>query len=408
MLDLEVTASQILDERERPFSHDRSLTVGASEIGTCARRVWFEKKLGKAGWDEDYKPAWGAAARGDILEEQWSVPVVRKAIEAVGGKLIWAGAGQQHTIEVRNWFMSATPDGLGINLPKNFLEKYGVTDLLGTSCVVELKSFDPRIAKWSLPKPEHVDQLIAQMGLIRKEGTYEPRWGIIVYVNASWLDDIRIFPVFFNRLAFEGQIRRAIAILQATDADQLRPEGVIAGKKECEYCPFKQRCAGYTKSVPRANLGMADIPGHQRNMVRAAVTRWHNARQELIDVVAREDGAKAMLKEALSRAGTRSVSGKTMGYGKDQTYDFDVTWRVTKPRVTWNEDKVTELIEQSGKQVSDFQKIGKPGDMLIIKVKDDVHQEKRIGRKDQTDQTVVDVDREIDETDTETKLRFLK
>jgi len=28
---------------KKEWNHDRSKTVGASEIGKCARRVWFEK-----------------------------------------------------------------------------------------------------------------------------------------------------------------------------------------------------------------------------------------------------------------------------------------------------------------------------------------------------------------------------
>lgn len=398
MLDLEVAAAGVLKSRERKFSHDRSLTVGASDIGRCARSVWFEKKLGREGWDEDYIPSWGAAARGDILEEQWSVPVIRKAVEAAGGELIWAGSGNQHTIEVLNWRMSATPDGLGINLPTDFLAKYGVSDLLGTSCVIEIKSFSPLISKWNLPKPEHVDQVVAQIGLIKKEGTHDPKWGLIVYVNAANVEDIRAFPVMFPRQAFEGMIRRAIAIFSATDADQLRPEGLIAGKKECEYCPFKKRCSGYTKSVPKENRPMADIPSAQRAMIRAAATKLHNVRQEMTFLVAKEEGARAMLKEAMSRSGTRYVNGNTFGYGKDEVFPFEVTWRVTKPRVTWDEGKLASWIEESGKQVSDFQKTGKPGDVLIVKVKDDTLEQKKLARQRDNAQTItVNIETELEE-----------
>ena len=364
MLDLKAAAVSYLAEREKGFSHNRKLTVGASEIGACARRTWYEKRLGSEHYNPDYKPANGAAARGDLLEDQFTVPVLKHALAkqiGTGPNLIWAGDGQQHTIQALEWRLSATPDGLVINAPRNALAGYGVEDILANCFVVECKSFDPRIIE--LPKAQHMDQLNVQLGLIRKEGTYAPAFGIVAYVNASFPDDIRVFPKFFNQVEFDNQIRRAMAILGANDAQQLQPEGKIAGEKECAYCPFAHICLGYAPSVPGGTKQFDALPGGKREALRRAIGKVANARRQLKDLESIEAEGEAKVKDALIDAGTKRASGAL----KDGT-KFRVTWEPTAPRMSWDNEMLMEALNQLGLNPDDFRKEGKVGERLTIKL----------------------------------------
>ena len=76
-------------ENQKQFKHDRQLSIGASEIGQCARRTWFSKK-GQA-IDPGYVDRWGAAKRGQLIEVFWE-----QAIRAYlpKGTLHYAGRSQ--------------------------------------------------------------------------------------------------------------------------------------------------------------------------------------------------------------------------------------------------------------------------------------------------------------------------
>jgi CRISPR/Cas system-associated exonuclease Cas4 (RecB family) len=365
LLDLELATTEFLNEREKKWKHDRLLTVGASEIGQCARRTWYSKKLGKEGWDEGYKPPFGAAARGDILEENWTVPIVRSALEKLGGQLVWAGAGEQVTIEVPEWRMSATPDGLAVNLPVDALTKYGVTDLMGDCLVVEMKSFDPRMNEDSLPKMVHVDQINAQMGLIRKQGQYAPAWGIIVYVNASFPDEMKVYPVAYNRLAFDSQVKRSIAIMSVNDGEALRPEGLVAGGKECAQCPFQKRCRGYIGSVPKASKTWDGLEGYQQTRIRSAVSAFWKSRKQIEQLTQKKQAGQAEIKEAMTDAGARYIEGE-FSDGRP----FKVQWRHISPRSSWDDDKVRAFVKEHGGTAESLRKTGKATDALMVTVGD--------------------------------------
>ena len=57
---------------KREWKTDRSQTIGASEIGMCARRVFFDKNEGDPVYgvsrDPDFEERWGARARGSAYE----------------------------------------------------------------------------------------------------------------------------------------------------------------------------------------------------------------------------------------------------------------------------------------------------------------------------------------------------
>ena len=130
------------------------------------------------------------------------------------------------------------------------LASVGIADIGGDgSIVVECKTIDPRV-KLDAPKPEHAFQAQAQIGLFRELTPHRPEVALISYANASFLDDVIEFVVRFEPAIFANAKRRAAAILTAQAAQQLKPEGWIAGGRECEFCTFNRACGVIRHAVP--------------------------------------------------------------------------------------------------------------------------------------------------------------
>jgi hypothetical protein len=134
----------------KTWGHDRSETVGASEIGQCARQTWYSKH----GYAPEGEQSWGPAERGHMIEA-W-----------VTAKL---GAVMELTRVQQTLFdgpLSATLDMvIPVEMP------------------LDVKSFDPRTA--DPLKPKHLMQLQVQMGMI------EAHQGMLLYVNAADFSDVR-------------------------------------------------------------------------------------------------------------------------------------------------------------------------------------------------------------------------
>jgi hypothetical protein len=228
-----VTLTEVLNEYAetiRSRFHDRENTVGASEIGQCARKIFFAKHAGTTTNNG------GAALRGQLFEQHYWTPALRARF---GEKLLFAG-DDQRTLTAGP--LSATPDGLLVGQAPDALAALGVPDIGGDgSIVVEGKSIDPP-SKLDEPKPEHSFQVIVQLGLIRELTEWQPEWGTLSYVNASFFDEVTEFAIRFDPVVFENAKARAAEILGASAADELRPEGWIGGGRECEYCAFAREC----------------------------------------------------------------------------------------------------------------------------------------------------------------------
>ena len=224
----------------RSWKHDRSQTVGASEIGQCLRRVWFSKH----GMERDNGvDTYGYRVRGSIYEDNFFVPALRAYY---GKRLRWAGDGQR-TFFDKESPLAATPDGLLREVTAAECAEWDFP--LTESVVVECKSigsFKPA----ELPKPEHAFQVQVQLGLIRQHGRYKPGGAVIVYTSAFDFSRISEHPVPFDPVIFERARTRARAAM----ADPMPPpEGILAGERECKWCPFKAPCeAAELASIPGA------------------------------------------------------------------------------------------------------------------------------------------------------------
>lgn len=92
----------------RAWAHDRSQTLGASEVGQCARRVFWLKNEGDAGYgvprDPGFKDGWGARVRGSVMEDHFWYPAMKATF---GDRLKFAGPVQKTFV---SGFLSATPE----------------------------------------------------------------------------------------------------------------------------------------------------------------------------------------------------------------------------------------------------------------------------------------------------------
>lgn len=329
----------------------RSHTVGASSVWQCARKVWFEKNaddLESPQADTGYVDSWGAKLRGTIMEDELFVPALKLAY---GDDFIWGGTGQQTFVLDH---LSATPDGMLINRSRDALAHLGIADIEGACVVTEAKTVDPRISPDSLPKPEHVSQAVVQLGMIRRFTPYRPMYAVIAYTDASWWDQVREFPVRFDPQVFQVARARARDIMLAHAANDLKPEGAIAGGKDCRYCPFTQACGQARAAyVPRQEKVLA--PAEVAPIAaQAKLARSLKAESEQKAGAARE--AEAKLRDMLAQAGTRKI----------EIDEVKVSWRATRGRASVDNVQLREAAIKAGIDVSQFNKIGAPSDTLVI------------------------------------------
>ena len=99
--------------------HDRSTTLGASEVFHCLRQSVYKKS--GIPQDPEHVDNVGAMERGNLIEQHWIVPALLGNLPDTV-KLLWAGDDQRTLVEDR---ISATPDGLLINQGENikFIQK---------------------------------------------------------------------------------------------------------------------------------------------------------------------------------------------------------------------------------------------------------------------------------------------
>lgn len=240
-------------DTQKAWGHDRKKTLGGSEAFGCLRKAWYKRN--NTPYDPDYEESWGALRRGDIIENYLVVPAMEWAADNYNFELMMAGATQitlfdktcmvdvldekGEVVGEEPGGLSVTPDGLIRGVARNALAKYGIPDL-GTDCfMLEVKSIDPRV-DLSEEKAIHHGQVQIQMGLMRSNTAFKPNYAVILYINASFLDDIDVYIVRFDQKKFDTAQDRARLIFKTTDPGKLYREGVIDGT--CQYCPFQGTC----------------------------------------------------------------------------------------------------------------------------------------------------------------------
>lgn len=238
---------------DKKWGHDRSKSVGASEAFGCLRKVWFSKN--NFPQDPNYEESWGAMRRGDVIENAFVAPAMTWFMENMteDAVLLWAGADQKTLIHPKAP-LSATPDGLVIYVDDDALANYGIKSLGAKKgdlndphlCFnLEIKSIDPRV-NLKEEKAIHRGQTIVQMGLTRLLTKHKPNYAVILYIDASFFDDIEIFVVPYDQQTFDAAVARSKQVYEIKTPGLIMAEGKV--DNTCEYCKFKVACAQTNKA----------------------------------------------------------------------------------------------------------------------------------------------------------------
>lgn len=336
---------------QKIFAHDRTQTVGASEVFDCLRKVFFKKRGKELGYDkdEDTSESWGATRRGDILENYFIVPALSQYLPQ-GAKLLFAGDDQKTLFFKRN---SATPDGLIVGLTSDALSGLGIPDIKSDCVVIEMKTIDPRVGLIE-EKAIHHGQAQIQMGLIRDTTPYKPNYAIVLYIDASFLDNIKPFVVEFDENKWKAAQVRANTVWAYDRADDIRPEGKL--DDSCKFCEYKTACSiVITGKVPEARK-QYKYTEESKEKVADLVREIKDLEASVKDYSKEIEELKSQIKDILQEEDTRKMGNKEDG--------FSVSWYSQEGRETID----TAAMEADGIDLNAYKKKGNGFDVLRITV----------------------------------------
>ena len=360
-----------VEDTQKAWGHDRKKTLGGSEAFDCLHKAWYKRN--GAPYDEDYEESWGALRRGDIIENYLVVPAMEWAAKAYGFELMMAGATQitlfdkscmvdtldedGNVIGEEPGGLSVTPDGLVRGVARNALAKYGVPDLGNDCFMLEVKSIDPRV-DLSEEKAIHHGQVQIQMGLMRENTAFKPNFAVILYINASFLDDIEVFVVRFDEKKFKVAQDRARLIFKTTNPEKLYREGTVDGT--CQYCPFAGTCLKdmqnsmpakkSAKSTSNPKL-LADLNA-ELIMKRREASKIHKKAKEDVDRINEE--IKMLLRE----------------YGDTNPKDPENGWSISFSMAAGRKTLSKQAMIDDGIDPEQYMKQGNPYEILRVTYKD--------------------------------------
>jgi len=332
-----------------PFTEDRSQTVGASEVGQCARKIFWIKneawpEHGGVARDPEHIETWGARMRGTMFETHFWVPAMQKRF---GRRLKFVGK-KQRTL-VKN-FLSATPDALVTPLSSTEAAAIGAPG--ARAALFECKTADPR-TNLVEAKNENVFQTHVQMGLMQETTRYKPTHAVISYTDASFWSDVKEFTIAFDESIYEAAQERASLIMTTRSAGDLAAEGWIAGGHECRYCPFTRPCGIERRNLPYADDIEADPQFAQEmtDMAREYKLLERNRDTAEVELRTAQDAIKARLREK----GVRRIPGV-------------LTWSSVKGRSGFDNKAIQQAATLAGVDITQFATQGDPTDRLVIQI----------------------------------------
>jgi CRISPR/Cas system-associated exonuclease Cas4 (RecB family) len=351
LLDFKGMFDSYAAKNQKAFSHDRSKSVGASEVFGCIRKAWAKKRGVVRDTGES---SWGATSRGDLIENYHIVPVFESELPEGYG---YIGAGQdQKTFVDEESQLSATPDGLIDGLSRDALKLYDIEDIESDCIVTEYKSVDPRV-NLKEEKAIHRGQVITQMGLIREKTEFKPRYGVIIYVNASFLDDVKVYVVRFEEEVYEQAKKRAKLVFSANNPQDLRPEGKLNGG--CQFCEFTSWCAKVTGNSMPPEGSKDKLSDQQKSILKTLAIAYTQTSQSLKEAETTKDELSEKIKETLRAFNVRKASDKTSG---DE-------WSVSYTFVNGRETLDKRAMEEDGIDLSQYTTTGNGYERLAVKTK---------------------------------------
>jgi hypothetical protein len=339
----------------KDYAGDRTSTVGASEIGLCERRV-FLTKLALRRYEERKsqvsKPeaieetgSWGAHVRGSLMEEHFWVPALKLRY---GNRLSWIGRDQK---QFKKDYLSATPDGVLTGV-KNELREFGIKTVKSGCVLVECKTIDPRV-NLREAKAENRYQVQAQMGLVRDCTKHKPEHAIISYTNASFWDEVTEYVEIFNPKIYANAHARAKRIMTAKSIAEMKPEGYIAGQKECEYCPFVAQCYKDIKDVPKYETRPEDVDPQGLEYIKQKCDEYVELQQAEEELRSEKEGVKIEIKDELKKRNIRKIKGV-------------VSWSPVKGAARVDNEALHAECERRGIDVDSFRVTGNPTDRFEV------------------------------------------
>jgi hypothetical protein len=290
--------------------------------------------------------------RGNIIENSYIVPAVEEGLKRRGMELIMAGDGQDTIID---GIHSATLDGLVINAPRDVLAYYGIDDIGSDEFVLEMKSFDPRLTLQH-EKPVHRGQTQMQMGMVRDTTDYRPNFAVLLYINASWLDDIRVFIIPYEEDEYKLGRARNEKVFATDDPKLLHAEGKLDGM--CDYCQYVGSCNKVSVGrVPKSRdaLKAADIAAQDTQMVEMLdrlVTDHSALKANKKEAEAALEGVNEQIRQALITHGQSRAAGS----------DWKIAYTAQKGRKTISKD----LMIEAGLDPADFMSEGSGFEKLTV------------------------------------------
>ena len=107
------TLDRYVKKIDKSWTHDRSNTVGASEVGQCARKIFWLKSEADAkhrvARDPDFQETWGARIRGTIIEDKFWEPALRDRFDK---RLLFAGKAFGDVLRLPQMAFDLGPHGL--------------------------------------------------------------------------------------------------------------------------------------------------------------------------------------------------------------------------------------------------------------------------------------------------------
>lgn len=339
------------ESKQKKWMYDRNLSMGASEAFDCLRKAYFKKKGFPQ--DPDYVQSWGALERGNLIEDEFVVPALDIGLPE-GVDLIGAGQSDQTTFLDEEARLSATPDGLIANLDRDALKLYGIDDIESDCITVEVKSVDPRVSLTE-EKAIHRGQVNIQIGLIRDQTDFKPRYGVILYVDASFLDNITPFVVRFDEKVYEAAKSRSRKMFAATKPEDLAAEGKVTGA--CKLCAWFKTCNGINlDAVPKESRDKTTGDKDREAMAKLVEAEQEaKERQKLAEMDV--ERIRLDMKEFLKKLGTKNLKANDGSWG--------VTYSTQKGRIGLDKEAMID----DGIDLTKYEKEGESFEVLRVSFK---------------------------------------
>jgi hypothetical protein len=353
-LDFDDIFNRFIEANQKSWGHDRNLTLGASEVFTCIRKGFFQKRGKEFGFepDEDYDEDWGALTRGNLIENYHVAPAMQN-FAPEGVEVLYTGDDQVTLVSGRS---SATPDGLITGLPvgctlriKGGKQDLTIDNIISDCICLEIKSIDPR-ATLLEERAKHHGQTQVQLGLFHERTEYRPYYSIVLYIDASFLSKVTPFVVPYDPEIYKAAKERAAMIWEHDKPTDFIAEGRF--NNDCAHCKWTIACGTSTvSSIPKFDDDDQSTPetiAAADKLVADYFSKKEGAEQAERDA----EIAKEALKAFLGSKNQRKMRGPT----------WSMTWFGQAGKKTLD----TKAMEADGIDLENYKKEGAPFDVLRV------------------------------------------